>query len=34
MTKLCPSFIGQNFVQYLIHFLGNEVSRKDAFDIY
>ena len=26
--------LGQNFVNYFIRFLGNEVSRKNAFEIY
>ena len=35
LTKFCPSFIGQNFVKYLVvRFLDNGVSRKNAFDIY
>ena len=33
-TKFCPCFIGQNFVEYFVHFLGNGVSRKNAFEIY
>ena len=34
----CPknqrSFTGQNFVKNFVHFLGNGVSRKNAFEIY
>ena len=26
--------LGQNFVKYFIHFLGDGVSRKNPFDIY
>ena len=26
--------LGQNFVKYFVHFLGNGVSRKNAFEIY
>jgi hypothetical protein len=34
LTKFCPSFIGQNFAKYLVCFLDNGVSRKNAFEIY
>ena len=28
------SYLGQNFVKYFIHFLGNRVSKINAFEIY
>ena len=34
LTKFCPSFIGQNFDQHIVCFLGNGVSRKNGFEIY
>ena len=34
LKKFCPSFIVQNFVKYFVHFLGNGVSRENAFEIY
>ena len=32
--NILPTFIGRNFVKYLVRFLGNGVLRKDAFEIY
>ena len=34
LTKFCPSFIEQNFVSFFVCFLGNGVSRKNAFENY
>ena len=34
LSKFCPNFMGQNFVKYFVHFLDNEASRKNAFEIY
>ena len=34
MTKFCPSLMGQNIVKYFVRFLGDGVSRKNAFEIY
>ena len=35
LTKFCPMKLGQNiFKCYFVCFLGNGVSRKNAFDIY
>ena len=34
LTKFCPMELGQNFVTYLVRFLGNGDSRKNAFEIY
>ena len=34
LTKFCLMKLGQNFVKYFVHFLGNWVSRKNAFEIY
>ena len=31
LTKFCPMKLGQNFVKYFVHFLGNGVSRKKCF---
>ena len=28
LTKVCPSFTGQNFVKYFVRFLGNGVKEK------
>ena len=32
-SKVCPMKLGQNFVKYFVHFLGNGLSRKIAFVI-
>ena len=34
LTKFCPMKLGQNFAKYFVCFLGNEVSKKIAFEIY
>ena len=34
LDKFYPMKLGQNFVKYFVHFLGNGVSRKNAFEIY
>ena len=28
LKEFCPIFIGQNFVKYIVHFLGIEVKKK------
>ena len=33
-SKVCSMKLGQNFVKYFVRFLGNGVSRKNAFEIY
>ena len=33
-TKFCPMKLGQTFVKYFVHVLGNWLSSKNAFEIY